>query len=148
MASTTDWDKFDSLFTCPKSVADADLRGGYEEFYATARAECTGLDMSAAQIMRTSVMLNWFFKHQQTSRQGYGTDDGYAHPGQEKDAILAWEQIAKTWDDVRLKSKPREASGMSPEKVRDVFLAVLGEVDSPALRAALQDKFVEALQGA
>jgi hypothetical protein len=125
-------------------VTDPDLRTGYEEFYATARRELDGLDMSAAQIMRTSVMLNWFFKHQQTSRKGYGTDDGYQHPGQEKDAILAWEQIAKTWDDVRLKSRPRE-TGLPPERVRDVFLAVLGEVRDPQQRALLQDKFIEAL---
>jgi hypothetical protein len=101
--------------------------------------------MSVAQIMRTSVMLNWFFKHQQTSRKGYGTDEGYQHPGQEKDAILAWEAIAKTWDDVRLKAKRTEPGGLAPEKVRDVFVAVLAEVTEPGLRALLQDKFVEAL---
>jgi hypothetical protein len=144
----SDWDKFDGLFTCPKSVEDGDLRTGYEEFYATARRECEGLDMSVAQIMRTSVMLNWFFKHQQVSRRGYGTDDGYQHPGQEKDAILAWEAIAKTWDDVRMKSKRADPGGLAPEKVRDVFVAVLAEVDDPGLRALLQDKFVEALSGA
>lgn len=143
--ASIDWDKFDALFTCPASVDDGDLRGGYEEFYATVRRECEGLDMSAAQVMRTSVMLGWFFKHQQTSRKGYGTDDGYQHPGQEKDALLAWEQIAKTWDDVRLKSKPRDAGGLAPERVRDVFLAVLGEVSDPGMRALLQDKFIEAL---
>lgn len=143
----SDWDKYDALFTCPASVTDEDLRAGYEEFYATARTECDGLDMSAAQVMRTSIMLNWFFKHQATSRKGYGTDEGYQHPGQEKDAILAWEAIAKTWDDVRLKSRARDVGGLAPEKVRDIFLAVLGEVDSPALRAVLQDKFVEALAG-
>jgi len=145
MASSS-WDKYDSLFHCPDSVTDADLRTGYEAFYATARRECEGLDMSAAQVMRTSVMLNWFFKHQQTSRKGYGTDDGYQHPGQEKDAILAWEAIAKTWDDVRLKSRAREAAGLSPEKVRDVFLAVLNVVDDGGLRAELQDKLIEALE--
>jgi hypothetical protein len=148
VASKTDWDKYDSLFTCPDSVTDEDLRDGYQAFYATARAECLGLDMSAAQVMRTSVMLNWFFKHQQTSRKGYGDEDGYVHPGQEKDAILAWEAIAKTWDDVRLKSKSREASGLPPEKIRDLVLAVLNEVPDGALRAALQDKFVEALASA
>lgn len=142
-----DWDKFDALFTCPASVTDNDLRTGYQEFYVTARHECEGLDMSAAQIMRTSVMLNWFFKHQQTSRKGYGEDDGYQHPGQEKDAILAWEQIAKTWDDVRMKSKPK-VEGLSPEAVRDIFLRVLGGVDDPKVRAVLQDRFVEALQAA
>jgi hypothetical protein len=146
--ASADWDKFDGLFTCPRSVEDTDLRTGYEEFYTTARRECEGLDMSAAQIMRTSVMLNWFFKHQQTSRRGYGTDEGYQHPGQEKDAILAWEAIAKTWDDVRLKSKRADPGGLAPEKVRDVFVAVLAAVEDPALRAALQDKFVEALSGA
>jgi hypothetical protein len=143
--ASANWDKFDGLFSCPTSVEDQDLRRGYEEFYATVRRECDGLDMSAAQIMRTSAMLNWFFKHQQTSRRGYGTDDGYQHPGQEKDALLAWEQIAKTWDDVRLKSKARDAGGLSPEKVRDVFLAVLGEVPDGGLRALLQDKLVEVL---
>src|ERR1700691_3898092 len=146
--ASIDWDKFDSLFTCPSSVGDQDLRGGYEEVYASVRRECEGLDMSAAQVMRTSVMLNWFFKHQQTSRKGYGTDDGYQHPGQEKDALLAWEQTAKTWDDVRLKSRPRLDGGMPPEAVRDLVLAVLGEVRDPGLRATLQDKLVEALAAA
>jgi hypothetical protein len=145
--ASADWDKFDGLFTCPRSVEDTDLRTGYEEFYTTARRECEGLDMSAAQIMRTSVMLNWFFKHQQTSRRGYGTDEGYQHPGQEKDAILDWEAIAKSWDDVRLKSRRADPGGLAPEKVRDVFVAVLAAVEDPALRAALQDKFVEALSG-
>jgi hypothetical protein len=46
---------------------------------------------------------------------------------------------------VRLKSRPRQ-DGLSPERVRDVFLAVLGEVSDGRLRAALQDKFVEALE--
>jgi hypothetical protein len=143
-----DWDKFDALFSCPASVTDQDLRTGYQEFYVTARAECEGLDMSAAQIMRTSIMLNWFFKHQQTSRLGYAEKNGYQHPGQEKDAILAWEQIARTWDDVRLKSRPKATGGLTPETVRDIFLAVLGEVSEPGLRAALQDRFVEALAAA
>lgn len=148
--SSANWDKFDGLFSCPGSVTDDDLRRGYEEFYATVRRECEGLDMSAAQIMRTSAMLNWFFKHQQTSRKGYGTDDGYQHPGQEKDALLAWEAIAKTWDDVRTRAKAQQrgAGGLAPEKVRDVFLAVLNEVSDGGLRAILQDKFVEALAGA
>jgi hypothetical protein len=143
----TDWAKFDALFTCPTSVTDADLRLGYEEFYATCKHECEGLDMSSAQIMRTSVMLNWFFKHQQTSRCGYGDKDGYQHPGQEKDAILAWEHVARGWDDIRTKSRP-QVSGLSPEKVRDVFVAVLAQIDDPELRAVLQDSFVEALAGA
>lgn len=146
--ASADWDKIDGLFSCPGTVTDDDLRRGYEEFYATIRRECEGLDMSAAQIMRTSVLLGWYFKHQQTSRHGYGTDDGYAHPGQEKDALLAWEAIARTWDDVRSKSRPQATGGLTPEQVRDVFLRVLGEVDDKGLRAMLQDKFVEALAGA
>jgi hypothetical protein len=147
VTSAADWTKFDALFTCPASVTDPDLRTGYEEFYALAREQVEDLDMSPAQIMRTSVMLNWYFKHQQTSRKGYGEADGYQHPGQEKDAILAWEQIAKTWDDVRIKSRPR-TDGLPPEKVRDIFLAVLGAVSDTSLRAVLQDRFVEALSGA
>lgn len=147
-SGSAEWDQYDGLFTCPDTVTDDDLRAGYQAFYATCRRECDGLDMSAAQVMRTSVMLNWFFKHQQTSRKGYGTDEGYAHPGQEKDAILAWEAIAKTWDDVRLKTQARQAAGMSPAQVRDVFLAVLGVVEDGALRAELQDKLVEALAAA
>ena len=140
----TDWAKFDALFACPASVTDQDLRTGYEEFYVRAKAECEGLDMSSAQIMRTSIMLGWYFKHLQTSRLGYGDKGGYQHPGQEKDAILAWEQIARGWDDTRSKSRPR-TEGLAPQTVRDIFLAVLGEVDDPGLRALLQDKFVEAL---
>lgn len=145
--SSADWAKFDNLFRCPDSVTDEDLRVAYEELYAVAKRECEGLDLSAAQIMRTSVMLGWYFKHQQTSRVPYGEKTGYAHPSQEKDALLAWESIARSWDEVRRKAQPA-AGGMSPEKVRDIFVAVLGQVDDAGLRAVLQDAFVEALSAA
>src|SRR6267154_2368175 len=109
----SDWAKFDSLFSCPSSVTDDDLRIAFEEMYAAAKRGCEGLDLSAAQIMRTSVMLGWYFKHQQTSRITYGDKGGYVHPGQEKDALLAWEQIANHWDEVRRKAQPA-ISGLSP----------------------------------
>lgn len=143
-----DWTKFDALFACPASVTDTDLRTAYEEMYVAAKRGCEGLDLSAAQIMRTSVMLGWYFKHQQTSRVTYGDKGGYQHPGQEKDALLAWEQIANHWDDVRRKAQPVAAGGMSPETVRDVFMAVLAQVGDAGLRAQLQDAFVEALSAA
>lgn len=139
-----DWSKFDSLFACPSAVTDEDLRVAYEEMYADAKRGSEGLSLSVAQIMRTSVMLGWFFKHQQTSRVPYGDKGGYQHPGQEKDALLAWEQIAGHWDEVRRRAQPA-AAGMTPEKVRDIFVAVLAQVDDPAMRAVLQDSFVEAL---
>jgi hypothetical protein len=145
---SADWDKFDALFACPASVTDADLRTSYEQMYLSAKRGCEGLDLSAAQIMRTSVMLGWYFKHMQTSRVGYGDKGGYQHPGQEKDALLAWEQIANHWDDVRRKAQPSAAGGLSPETVRDVFLKVLAKVDDSGLRAELQDRFVEALSAA
>jgi hypothetical protein len=138
------WTKFDSLFACPSSVTDEDLRAAFAEMYAAAKKGCEGLDLSAAQIMRTSVMLGWYFKHQQTSRVTYGDKGGYVHPGQEKDAILAWEAVANHWDEVRRKAQP-SSSGLSPETVRDVFVSVLASVEDPALRAALQDRFVEEL---
>jgi hypothetical protein len=143
----SDWDKFDSLFACPASVKDEDLRTAYEQMYLSAKSSCEGLDLSAAQIMRTSVMLGWYFKHQQTSRLAYGDKGGYQHPGQEKDALLAWEQIANHWDDVRRKAQP-STSGLSPEKVSALVLAVLAGVDDGQLRAELQDRFVEALADA
>ena len=144
----SDWDKFDSLFACPSSVTDADLRTAYEQMYASAKRGSEGLDLSAAQIMRTSVMLGWYFKHQQTSRVPYGDKGGYQHPGQEKDALLAWEQIANHWDDVRRKAQPASAGGLSPQAVRDIFVTVLGQVGDSRLRAQLQDAFVEALAAA
>jgi hypothetical protein len=143
-----DWTKFDNLFTCPASVTDDDLKISYEELYATAKRECEGLDLSSAQIMRTSVMLGWYFKHQQTSRVAYGDKGGYQHPGQEKDALLAWESIARSWDEVRRKAQPVAGGGLTPEVVRDIFVHVLGQVEDAGLRARLQDSFVEALSGA
>jgi hypothetical protein len=143
-----DWTKFDNLFTCPAAVTDQDLRTAYEELYTAAKRECEGLDLSSAQIMRTSVMLGWYFKHQQTSRVAYGDKAGYQHPGQEKDALLAWESIARSWDEVRRKAQPVTGGGLSPEAVRDIFVHVLGQVDDASLRARLQDSFVEALSEA
>jgi hypothetical protein len=49
---------------------------------------------------------------------------------------------------VRMKSRPRADAGLAPETVRDLVLAVLGEVRDPGLRATLQDKLVEALAAA
>ena len=75
----------------------------------------------------------------------HGTPSGIARSlaGHE----VAWEQIAHHWDDIRRKSQPA-ISGLTPERVRDVFLAVLVGIDDAALRAELQDRFVEALASA
>lgn len=138
-----DWDKFDYAFTCPSSVKDEDLRLGFEKALAELRRECAGSGMSTAMILRSSVMLGWHIKHMQTSRAPYKDDQGYQHPGQEKDAVLALTSVMKDHDDIRLRTRAK--SGLAPEQVRDVFLDVLAEVDDPRLRALLQDKLADAL---
>lgn len=143
----TDWTDLDFAFKRSDAVTDTDLVVGYEALLARMRTEAQGLDISTAQILRGSIVIGWFVKHQQTSRRLYGDQGAYAHPGQEKDAIIAWEAIAKDWDDILHKSRSRGAvaSGVPVEVVRDAIVGVLKDL-APEERAALQSKFADAFE--
>lgn len=137
-----DWDKFDFAFNCPESVKDEKLRAGYQAVYAEVRGECEQYDLPSGFVMRAATMLDWFIKHQQTKGLTYGTDGAYANPAQEKDALLALQGITKDYDDLLLKSRPKEMRGVSPEAVRDALVMVLRRVQDPDIRMRLQQEFL------
>lgn len=138
------WDRFDFAFECPKSIEDAKLREGYQAAYAEVRTECEDLAMPVGFIIRAASMLDLFIKHQQTKGKGYGDDGGYLSPAQEKDAINSLQAIARDYDELLLKSRPRtpEAKGVPEQAVKDALVAVLRRVDDPELRQRLQMQFV------
>ena len=142
---TTKWDRFDFAFNCPASVQSEPLREGYQAAYAEVRAEAENLDMPVGFIIRAASMLDLFIKHQQTKSVGYGDDGGYLSPAQEKDAINSLQAIARDYDELLLKSRPKEAPvkpGVPEEAVRDALVAVLRRVEDPDLRQKLQMQFV------
>lgn len=139
------WDQFDFAFNCPSSVTDESLRMGYQHAYAEVRAECEGLDLPVGFIIRASSMLDLFIKHQQNKGKGYGEDSGYLSPAQEKDAINALQAIAKDYDELLIKSRPKDlaaAKGVPEEAIREALVAVLRRIDDPEQRVKLQMQFV------
>ena len=142
-----DWTDLDFAFARPESVTDEDLVAGYEALLKRLRDEAEGLDISTAQILRGSIVIGWFVKHQQTSRRLYGDKGAYAHPGQEKDAIMSWREVAKDWDDVLRRAKQALAAvnGIPVEAVKDAIVTVLEKVDEQS-RIILQAEFAEAFE--
>lgn len=137
-----DWDKFDFAFECPASIKDDKLREGYQAVYAEVRAECEAYDLPAGFIMRAATMIDWFIRHQQTKGLAYGAEGGYAHPAQEKDALVALQAITRDYDDLLIKSRPKEPRGVPAEAVRDALVIVLRRVQDPELRMRLQQEFL------
>lgn len=142
---TSKWDRFDFAFNCPESVRDGKLREGYQAAYAEVRSECENLDMPVGFIIRASSMLDLFIKHQQTKSVGYGDDGGYLSPAQEKDAINSLQAIARDYDELLIKSRPKtpdQPAGVPEQAVKDALVAVLRRVEDPDLRQKLQMQFV------
>jgi hypothetical protein len=142
-----DWSDLDFAFARPESVTDKDLVTGYESLLKRLRDEAEGLDISTAQILRGSIVIGWFVKHQQTSRRLYGDPGAYAHPGQEKDAIMSWREVAKDWDEVLRKAKAALAAvnGIPVEAVQAAIIGVLEKVDEET-RVVLQAEFADAFE--
>lgn len=135
------WDQFDFAFNCPESVKDPKLREGYQGVYAEVRTECEIHDLPAGFIMRAATMIDWFIKHQQTKGVTYGDVGGYANPAQEKDALMALQAITRDYDDLLIKSRPKEPRGVSPEAVRDALVVVLRRIPDAEERMKLQLMF-------
>lgn len=141
---TTRWDRFDFAFNCPPSVTKKVLKDGYQAAYAEVRSECEAMDLPVGFIIRASTMLDLFVKHQQTKGVTYGEDGGYANPSQEKDAINALQSIARDYDELLLRVKPKDQTmkGVPPELVKEALVAVLRKVKDPDVRQMLQMQFV------
>lgn len=144
---SNDWSDLDFAFARPESVTDKDLVTGYESLLSRLRAEAEGLDISTAQILRGSIVIGWFVKHQQTSRKLYGDAGAYAHPGQEKDAIMSWREVAKDWDEVlrRAKQALAASNGVPVDQVKAAIISVLEKVDEDS-RVILQAEFADAFE--
>lgn len=123
-----DWSDLDELFTCPDSVTDDGLRALYEALRDRVRRETAGLDVSTGQLVQASLMLAWTVKHRSTSRHPYGDREGYQHPGQEKDAILALESVVRGFSDGIGKARDRAARDTAPRGIPvDVVQTVLAD---------------------
>jgi hypothetical protein len=108
------------------------------------RLECEGADVPVGFIIRASSMLDLFIKHQQTKAMGYGEDGAYFSPAQEKDAINSLQAIARDYDELLLKYRPKDKPqvGVSEVAVRDALVSVLRRIEDPDLRQRLQMQFV------
>ncbi len=144
----TDWTNLDRAFTLPATVTDTKLRELYEYLRARLREEAEGAELSVMQILQGERSIGLYVRGRQAEAAEYGSPGGFAHLSQEKDYWSAWDSAASRFTDLVRKYKPKAAEGMSEEQVRDVVMAVLGEVGDPELRLALQDRFADALSEA
>lgn len=126
-----EWSDLDELFVCPESVTDQKLRELYQALYARIVRELDMVEISTAQAIQGSLMISWTVKHMHTSRKAYANVEGYAHPGQEKDAIMALESILRDWNDIMHKARvhrDRSRTGVPVEVLQDVLKNALASV--------------------
>lgn len=131
MTETAAWADLDELFTCPDSVTDQKLRELYQALYARIVRELDAVEISTAQAIQGSLMMSWTVKHMQTSRKAYAHAEGYASPGQEKDAIMALEGILRDWNDIMHKARvhrDRNRAGVPVEVLQQVLQSVLSRL--------------------
>lgn len=143
-----DWTNLDRAFQLPDTVTDAKLRELYEFLRERLRAEAEGTDLSIMQILQGERSIGLYIRGRQAEQAAYGEAGGFAHLSQEKDYWSAWDAAASRFTELVRKGKMTPvAGGLTPQQVRDVFMAVLATVSDPAMRAELQDKFADALSG-
>jgi hypothetical protein len=145
-----DWDQFDYAFTCPPGL-DEDLQLGYKQMLEQYRAECAGLDMSTVAILRVGTLASQYVRHLNTSRKPYGSPEGFVNPAMEKNSWLAWLNAAREHDEyvTKLRSRQQAQGNVVPaETVSAIVVNVLSRITDAALRARLQDQFVEEMERA
>jgi hypothetical protein len=131
MPESGDWSDLDELYTCPASVEDAKLRKLYEALYARLQRELEAVDLTTGQLIQGSLMLGWTTKHLRAARLPYGQDQGYSTSSNEKEAIVALENILRDWNDTLLKARAqrdRNRPGVPVEVLQEVLASVLGRL--------------------
>lgn len=142
-----DFADLDWAFTCPESIADDDLRGGYEVLVARFRAEGAHLlTMNTPYQLLIERTITAYIRAKHAERRGYGTAGGFEHPGQEKDYSIFVMRMLHELSDMLRKDHPNADAEFTVHKVKEVILAVMGGIPDKAVRDDLARRFAMAFE--
>lgn len=143
MADFTD---LDWAFSCPASVTDEDLRGGYEILVARFRREGEHLPLDTAYQLIVERVTTMYVKAKQTERREYGKEGGFEHAGQEKDFNIFVLKLLHEVNEVLREYRPAADRELTLEQVKEVILSVMGSVSDPVIRDGLARQFAVAFE--
>jgi hypothetical protein len=145
MADFTD---LDWAFTCPDSVTDDDLRGGYEILVARFRTEGAHLmAMSTPYQLLIERTITGYVKAKQLERRAYGVKTGgYEHAGQEKDFNLFVLKMLHEINDMLRKDFSTADQELTIARIKEIMLAAMSTIPDPATRDDLARRFAVAFE--
>lgn len=143
MADFTD---LDWAFTCPASVTDDDLRGGYEVLTARFRAEGEHLPLNTAWQLLIERTCTAYVKTKQAERKAYGKAGGFQSPAQEKDYNTYLSNMLHEVNEVLRRNYPSADRDLTLAQVKDVILSVMGSLTDRDVRDDLAQRFAVAFE--
>ena len=143
MADFTD---LDWAFTCPASVTDDDLRGGYEILTSRFRAEGSHLPLNTAWQLLIERTVTAYVKAKQAERKQYGAAGGFANAAQEKDYNSYLNGLLHEVNEVLRRSYPGADRDLVLEQVKEVILSVMGRLPDKGVRDDLARRFAIAFE--
>jgi len=141
-----DFEDLDWAFSCPVSVTDEDLRGGYEVLVARFRAEGEHLPLNTAFQLQIERTITAYIKVKQAERREYGAAGGFADPRQEKDFNAFVRDMLHEVSDMLRKNHPNADKELLLAEVKEVILGVMRGIPDTGVRDDLARRFAVAFE--
>lgn len=143
MADFTD---LDWAFTCPASVTDEDLRGGYEVLVARFRAEGEHLPLNTAFQLQIERTITAYIKVKHAERREYGKAGAFTDLRQEKDANSFVQACLHEVSDMLRKNHPNADRELVMAEVREIIVSVMRGIPDTSVRDDLARRFASAFE--
>lgn len=141
-----DFEDLDWAFTCPASVTDEDLRGGYEVLVARFRSEGEHLPLNTAFQLVIERAITTYIKHKFSERREYGDTGGFADPRQEKDSNALVRDMLHEVSDMLRKNHPNADRELVLAEVKEIILGVMRGLSDTSVRDDLARRFAVAFE--
>lgn len=139
-----DFTGLDWAFRCPAEVTDPELRAGHSTLMLRLQMEIAQMPITTTAALRAERILYFYIRLKAAEKAGYGTEEGFESPAEEKDVNAFLKALLKDWDDVIIRSKPsgQDAALRVEKQFKQIFVDVVQSVDMPH---AVRNDLVERL---
>jgi hypothetical protein len=140
------FEDLDWAFTCPTTVTDADLRGGYEILVSRFRLEGEHLPLNTAWQLLIERAISAYIRVKQIERRKIGATGGFTNAGQEKEYNVFVQGLLHEVNDVLRKHYPNADRELTLAQVKDVMLSVMRDISDVSVRDDLSRRFASAFE--
>jgi hypothetical protein len=130
-------------FQVPGEITDEEIKSGYQALRLRLEMEIAQMPITTTAAVRAERILSFYCRLKAAEKAGYGSDEGFGSPAEEKEVNMFLKALLKDWDDVIIRSKPtgQEAAIRVERQFKQIFVDVVGSVDMPpAIRNDLMER--------